>query len=51
MSVNQIAIVTVAPVLGLLVDLTSSFTPALALLSLLTVVALAVTAEAELRTR
>ncbi|MFJ9844020.1 MFS transporter [Kitasatospora sp. NPDC101155] len=51
MSVNQIAIVTVPPVLGLLVDLTSSFTPALALLSLLTVVALAVTAEAELRTR
>ncbi|MFH8387624.1 hypothetical protein ACH4E7_43225 [Kitasatospora sp. NPDC018058] len=51
MSVNQIAIVTVPPVLGLLVDLTGSFTPALALLSLLTVVALAVTAEAELRTR
>ncbi|MFI6875617.1 MFS transporter [Streptomyces sp. NPDC050400] len=51
MSVNQIAIVTVPPALGLLVDLTSSFTPAWALLSLLTVVALAVTAKAELRTR
>ncbi len=51
MSVNQIAIVTVPPVLGLLVDLTSSFTPAWVLLSLLTVVALAVTAEAELRSR
>ena len=51
MSVNQIAIVTVPPVLGLLVDLTSSFTPAWLLLSLLTVVALAVTAGAELRTR
>ncbi|SDH90733.1 Sugar phosphate permease [Sinosporangium album] len=49
MSVNQIAIVTVPPVLGLLVDLTSSFTPAWALLSLLTIVALAVTAKAELR--
>ncbi|MFF4031375.1 MFS transporter [Streptomyces sviceus] len=51
MSVNQIAIVTVPPVLGLLVDLTSSFTPAWGLMSLLTVVALAVTAEAERRTR
>ncbi|MEU7068140.1 MFS transporter [Streptomyces sp. NPDC046161] len=51
MSVNQIAIVTVPPVLGLLVDLTNSFTPAWAVLSLLTVVALAVTAEAEFRTR
>ncbi|WP_372344020.1 MFS transporter [Streptomyces sp. KL116D] len=51
MSVNQIAIVTVPPALGLLVDLTSSFTPAWALLSLLTVVALAVTVKAELHTR
>ncbi|WP_433136833.1 MFS transporter [Actinomadura nitritigenes] len=51
MSVNQIAIVTVPPMLGLLVDLTSSFTPAWALLSLLTIIALTVTAKAELRTR
>ncbi|MFI5681270.1 MFS transporter [Streptomyces cellulosae] len=51
MSVKQIAIVTVPPALGLLVDITSSFTPAWALLSLLTVVALAVTADAERRTR
>ncbi|MFF4341373.1 MFS transporter [Kitasatospora sp. NPDC001540] len=51
MSVNQIAIVTVPPVLGLLVDLTGSFTPAWALLSLLTIVALAVTAKGELGTR
>ncbi|ADI03308.1 putative major facilitator superfamily (MFS) transporter [Streptomyces bingchenggensis BCW-1] len=51
MSVNQIAIVTVPPTLGLLVDLTGSFTPAWALLSLLTAVALAVTANAERRTR
>ncbi|WP_407563128.1 MFS transporter [Streptomyces sp. 184] len=51
MSVNQIAIVTMPPVLGLLVDLTSSFTPAWALLWLLTVAALAVTAQSELRTR
>ncbi|MFI1717510.1 MFS transporter [Streptomyces sp. NPDC053513] len=51
MSVNQIAIVTVPPVLGLLVDLTGSFTPAWALLSLLAVVALVVTAEAELHIR
>ncbi|WP_329243019.1 MFS transporter [Streptomyces sp. NBC_01478] len=43
MSVNQIAIVAVPPALGLLVDLTGSFTPAWALLSLLTVAALAVT--------
>ncbi|QOV33113.1 MFS transporter [Streptomyces ferrugineus] len=50
MSVNQIAIVTVPPVLGLLVDLNSSFTPAWALLFLLTAVALAVTAVAERRT-
>lgn len=51
MSVNQIAIVTVPPVLGLLVDRTSSFTPAWALLILLTVVALAVTAATERRPR
>ncbi|MES4908648.1 MULTISPECIES: MFS transporter [unclassified Streptomyces] len=51
MSVNQIAIVVVPPALGLLVDLTGSFTPAWALLSLLTVVALAATAGAERRTR
>ncbi|MFI6436475.1 MFS transporter [Streptomyces sp. NPDC050759] len=51
MSVNQIAIVTVPPALGLLVDLTASFTPAWALLCLLTVVALSVTAVAERRTR
>ncbi|MGO4760583.1 MFS transporter, partial [Streptomyces sp. 2MCAF27] len=51
MSVNQIAIVTVPPTLGLLVDLTGSFTPAWALLSLLTAVALAVTANAERRSR
>ncbi|CAM5637169.1 MFS transporter [Streptomyces spiroverticillatus] len=51
MSVNQIAIVSVPPVLGLLVDLSGSFTPAWALLSLLTFAALAVTAGAELRTR
>jgi cyanate permease len=43
MSVNQIAIVAVPPTLGLLIDLTGSFTPAWALLSLLTVAALAVT--------
>ncbi|MFK4263632.1 MFS transporter [Streptomyces milbemycinicus] len=51
MSVNQFAIVTVPPTLGLLVDLTGSFTPAWALLSLLTTAALAVTANAERRTR
>ncbi|MFI6289090.1 MFS transporter [Streptomyces sp. NPDC051018] len=50
MSVNQIAIVTAPPVLGLLVDRTSSFTPAWALLSLLTAVALAVTTVAQRRT-
>ncbi len=51
MSVNQIAIIGVPPLLGLLADLTGSFTPAWALLCLLTAVALAVTARAELRTR
>ncbi|NUP36142.1 MAG: MFS transporter [Streptomyces sp.] len=51
MSVNQIAIVTVPPTLGLLVDLTGGFTPAWALLSLLTAVALTVTANAERRSR
>lgn len=50
MSVNQIAIVTVPPTLGLLIDRTSSFTPAWALLSLLTAAALAVTAVTEHRT-
>ncbi|MGW4378787.1 MFS transporter [Kitasatospora sp. NPDC004531] len=44
MSVNQIAIVTVPPVLGLLVDLTGGFTPAWALLCLLVAAALAATA-------
>ncbi|MFD5317373.1 hypothetical protein [Streptomyces sp. NPDC127098] len=47
MSVNQIAIVAVPPLLGLLVDLTGGFTLAWALLSPLTAVALAVTAIAE----
>ncbi|WP_372460017.1 MFS transporter, partial [Streptomyces anatolicus] len=49
MSVNQVAIVTVPPALGLLVDLTGGFTPAWALLALATAVALAVTARAERR--
>ncbi|MFF2194402.1 hypothetical protein [Streptomyces sp. NPDC058157] len=49
MSVNQIAIIAVRPVLGLLVDLTGGFIPAWALLCLLTINALAVTAKAELR--
>lgn len=49
MSVNQIAIVTMPPVLGLLVDLTTSFTPAWALLCLLTTVALTITAHTERR--
>ncbi|MFE5854247.1 MFS transporter [Streptomyces sp. NPDC056500] len=51
MSVNQIAIVTMPPALGLLADLTGSFTPVWALLALVTVVALTVTAAAEHRTR
>ncbi|MFE3022055.1 hypothetical protein [Streptomyces sp. NPDC059256] len=51
MSVNQIAIVTMPPALGLLADLTGSFTPVWALLGLLIVVALTVTAAAEHRTR
>lgn len=51
MSVSQIAIITVPPVLGPLVDVTGSFTPAWALLCLLTVVALAVTADAKHRIR
>ncbi|WP_329014078.1 MFS transporter [Streptomyces sp. NBC_00690] len=51
MSVNQIAIVTMPPALGLLADLTGSFTPVWALLALLTVVALTVTAAAEHRTQ
>ncbi|GGO37748.1 MFS transporter [Streptomyces lasiicapitis] len=46
MSVNQIAIVLVPPTLGLLKDLTGSFTPAWALLSAMTAVALAVTTRA-----
>ncbi|GAA4201933.1 MFS transporter [Actinocatenispora rupis] len=41
MSANQIAVVTVPPGLGLLVDLTGSYTPVWASLSLLVVVALA----------
>ncbi|AZM53025.1 MFS transporter [Streptomyces sp. WAC 01529] len=49
MSVNQVAIVTVPPALGLLVDRTGSFTPAWALLALATAAALAVTARAERR--
>ncbi|MFD8483057.1 MFS transporter [Kitasatospora sp. NPDC059673] len=51
MSVNQLAVITVPPVLGLLIDLTDSFTPAWALLALPTVAALAGAVGAELRTR
>ncbi|MCD7445508.1 MFS transporter [Streptomyces lincolnensis] len=41
MSANQVAIITVPPVLGLLVDVTGGFTPAWVLLCLLTAVAMA----------
>ncbi|EPH39608.1 MFS transporter [Streptomyces aurantiacus] len=47
MSVNQIAIVLVPPTLGLLKDLTGSFTPAWALLSAMTAAALAATTRGE----
>lgn len=46
MSVNQIAIVVMPPVLGLLKDLTGSFVPVWGLLSVLTAVALAVSSRA-----
>ncbi|MEV2268599.1 MFS transporter [Nonomuraea africana] len=49
MAVNQIAIVLAPPVVGLLKDLTHSFTPAWGLLVVLTAVALAVTARGERR--
>ncbi|MEU9500109.1 MFS transporter [Streptomyces sp. NPDC048196] len=49
MSVNQIAIVVMPPALGLLKDGTGSFTPAWGLLSLLTAVALMLTARGERR--
>ncbi|MFF1712767.1 MFS transporter [Streptomyces sp. NPDC058268] len=45
MSVNQIAIVVMPPVLGLLKDLTGSFVPVWGLLSAMTAVALAVSAR------
>nr|WP_206439060.1 MFS transporter [Streptomyces scabichelini] len=51
MSVNQVAIVVMPPVLGLLKDLTDSFTPAWGLLSTMTAVALTVSARAEHRRR
>ncbi|MEU9624914.1 MFS transporter, partial [Streptomyces sp. NPDC048155] len=51
MSVNQVAIVLVPPALGLLKDLTGSFTPAWGLLSTMTAVALAVSAGAGRRSR
>ncbi|MFC7640929.1 hypothetical protein ACFQX6_07925 [Streptosporangium lutulentum] len=47
MAVNQIAVILVPPVLGLLKDLTDSFVPAWSLLSMMTVVALTVTARGE----
>lgn len=49
MSVNQIAIVTVPPALGLLKDLTGSFAPAWGLLIAMTLAALTVSARAERR--
>ncbi|WP_037807578.1 MFS transporter [Streptomyces sp. NRRL S-1448] len=49
MSVNQIAIVVMPPALGLLKDGTGSFTPVWGLLSLLTAVALMLTARGERR--
>jgi cyanate permease len=51
MAVNQIAIVLAPPGLGLLKDLTGSFTPAWALLSAMTLVALTITAHGERRHR
>ncbi|GIH93288.1 MFS transporter [Planobispora siamensis] len=51
MAVNQIAVIAAPPALGLLKDLTGSFTPAWALLSAMTVIALAVTARGERRRR
>jgi predicted MFS family arabinose efflux permease len=51
MAVNQIAIVLAPPGLGLLKDLTGSFTPVWALLSAMTLVALTITARGERRHR
>ncbi|MET9661368.1 MFS transporter [Streptomyces sp. NPDC006510] len=51
MSVNQVAIVVVPPVLGLLKDLTHSFEPAWGLLTAMTAVALIVSTRAERRRR
>ena len=45
MAVNQIAIILAPPGLGLLKDLTGSFTPVWALLSAMTLVALTITAR------
>ncbi|MFF4194458.1 MFS transporter [Nonomuraea sp. NPDC001831] len=45
MAVNQVAVVLAPPVLGLLTDLTGSFTPAWALLAALTAVTMATTAR------
>ncbi|WP_245239198.1 MFS transporter [Streptomyces sp. MZ04] len=47
MSVNQIAIVLAPPALGLLIDLTGSFTPAWGVLAAMTAVALMATAHGE----
>ncbi|MEU4998510.1 MFS transporter [Streptomyces sp. NPDC021622] len=47
MSVNQIAIVLAPPALGLLIDVTGSFTPAWGVLAAMTAVALTVTAHGE----
>ncbi|GAA4069420.1 MFS transporter [Actinomadura miaoliensis] len=47
MAVNQIAVILAPPALGLLTDLTGSFTPAWGLLSAMTAVALTATARAE----
>ncbi|MER6305919.1 MFS transporter [Streptomyces sp. NPDC001657] len=49
MSVNQLAIVVMPPALGLLKDSTGSFTPVWGVLSLLTAVALMLTARGERR--
>lgn len=51
MSANQVAIVVVPPLLGLLRDLTGSFTPAWALLAVMTTAALAITTRARSRGR
>jgi predicted MFS family arabinose efflux permease len=51
MSVNQIAIIVMPPTLGLLKDLTGSFTPAWGLLITMTFVALRVSARTERRAR